>query len=148
MKVILLDKISKLGEIGDVVNVKSGFARNFLIPQKKALFASKENIEVVEQKRAELAAISEDQKVQAQANADALTGAEVTIKVAVSEEETMYGSIGTREIEDACKAVDLEIDKSQVQLPDGPLKELGEHKISIAMHPEVSTEIIIKVIPE
>ena len=72
MKVILLDKISKLGEIGDVVNVKSGFARNFLIPQKKALFASKENIEVVEQKRAELAAISEDQKVQAQANADAL----------------------------------------------------------------------------
>ena len=60
----------------------------------------------------------------------------------------MYGSIGTREIEDACKAVDLEIDKSQVQLPDGPLKELGEHKISIAMHPEVSTEIIVKVIPE
>ena len=86
MKVILLDKISKLGEIGDVVNVKSGFARNFLIPQKKALFASKD--------------------------------------------------------------VDLEIDKSQVQLPDGPLKELGEHKISIAMHPEVSTEIIVKVIPE
>ena len=90
MKVILLDKISKLGEIGDVVNVKSGFARNFLIPQKKALFASKENIEVVEQREAELAAISEDQKVQAQANADALAGAEVTIKVAVSEEETMY----------------------------------------------------------
>ena len=74
MKVILLDKISKLGEIGDVVNVKSGFARNFLIPHKKALFASKENIEVVEQKRAELAA-----------NADALAGAEVAIKVAVSE---------------------------------------------------------------
>ena len=93
MKVILLDKISKLGEIGDVVNVKSGFARNFLIPQKKSLFASKENIEVVEQKRAELAAISEDQKVQAQANADALAGAEVTIKVAVSEEETMYLSL-------------------------------------------------------
>ena len=123
MKVILLDKISKLGEIGDVVNVKSGFARNFLIPQKKALFASKENIEVVEQKRAELAAISEDQKVQAQANADALAGAEVTIKVAVSEEGSMYGSIGTREIEEACQSSDIQIDKSQVQLPEGPIKK-------------------------
>ena len=72
-----------------------------------------------------MAAISEDQKVQAQANADALAGAEVTIKVAVSEEETMYGPIGTREIEDAY-VVDLEIDKSQVQLPDGPLKDFLE----------------------
>ena len=145
MKVILLDKISKLGEIGDVVNVKSGFARNFLIPHKKALFASKENIEVVEQKRAELAAISEDQKVQAQANADALAGAEVTIKVAVSEEETMYGSIGTREIEEACQSSGIPIDKSQVQLPDGPIKEIGEHKVAITFHQEVSTEIIVKV---
>ena len=145
MKVILLDKISKLGEIGDVVNVKSGFARNFLIPQKKALFASKENIEVVEQKRAELAAISEDQKVQAQANADALAGAEVTIKVAVSEEGSMYGSIGTREIEEACQSSDIQIDKSQVQLPEGPIKEIGEHSVTISFHQEVSTEIIVKV---
>ena len=99
MKVILLDKIIRLGDIGDVVNVKSGFARNFLIPQKRAMFANDENIKIVEAKKAELAAESEDLKVKAQAAADSVSGKEIVIKVSVSEEGTMYGSIGTREIE-------------------------------------------------
>ena len=90
MKIILLDKIIRLGDIGDVVNVKSGFARNYLIPQKKAMFANEENIKIVEAKKAELAAESEDLKVQAQAAADAVSGKEVVIKVAVSEEGSMY----------------------------------------------------------
>ncbi len=104
MKIILLDKIIRLGDIGDVVNVKSGFARNYLIPQKKAMFANEENIKIVEAKKAELAAESEDLKVQAQAAADAVSGKKVVIKVAVSEEGSMYGSIGTREIEEACQS--------------------------------------------
>ena len=118
MKVILLDKIIRLGDIGDVVNVKSGFARNFLIPQKKAMFANDENIKIVEAKKAELAAESEDLKVKAQAAADSVSGKEIVIKVSVSEEGTMYGSIGTREIEEACQQADIQIDKSQIQLPE------------------------------
>ena len=117
MKIILLDKIIRLGDIGDVVNVKSGFARNYLIPQKKAMFANEENIKIVEAKKAELAA----------------------------EEGSMYGSIGTREIEEACQSSDIQIDKSQVQLPEGPIKEIGEHSVTISFHQEVSTEIIVKV---
>ena len=145
MKVILLDKIIRLGDIGDVVNVKSGFARNFLIPQKKAMFANDENIKIVEAKKAELAAESEDLKVKAQAAADSVSGKEIVIKVSVSEEGTMYGSIGTREIEEACQQADIKIDKSQIQLPEGPIKEIGEHSVSISFHQEVSTEIIVKV---
>ena len=145
MKVILLDKIIRLGDIGDVVNVKSGFARNFLIPQKKAMFANDENIKIVEAKKAELAAESEDLKVKAQAAADLVSGKEIVIKVSVSEEGTMYGSIGTREIEEACQQADIQIDKSQIQLPEGPIKEIGEHSVSISFHQEVSTEIIVKV---
>ena len=145
MKVILLDKIIRLGDIGDVVNVKSGFARNFLIPQKKAMFANDENIKIVEAKKAELAAESEDLKVKAQAAADFVSGKEIVIKVSVSEEGTMYGSIGTREIEEACQQADIQIDKSQIQLPEGPIKEIGEHSVSISFHQEVSTEIIVKV---
>ena len=145
MKVILLDKIIRLGDIGDVVNVKSGFARNFLIPQKKAMFANDENIKIVEAKKAELAAESEDLKVKAQAAADSISGKEIVIKVSVSEEGTMYGSIGTREIEEACQQADIQIDKSQIQLPEGPIKEIGEHSVSISFHQEVSTEITVKV---
>ena len=145
MKVILLDKIIRLGDIGDVVNVKSGFARNFLIPQKKAMFANDENIKIVEAKKAELAAESEDLKVKAQASADSVSGKEIVIKVSVSEEGTMYGSIGTREIEEACQQADIQIDKSQIQLPEGPIKEIGEHSVSISFHQEVSTEIMVKV---
>ena len=99
----------------------------------------------MKQKKAELAAESEDLKVQAQAAADAVSGKEVLIKVAVSEEGSMYGSIGTREIEEACQSSDIQIDKSQVQLPEGPIKEIGEHSVTISFHQEVSTEIIVKV---
>ena len=109
------------------------------------MFANEENIKIVEAKKAKLAAESEDLKVQAQAAADAVSGKEVVIKVAVSEEGSMYGSIGTREIEAACQSSDIQIDKSQVQLPEGPIKEIGEHSVTISFHQEVSTEIIVKV---
>mgnify|MGYP003327235587 FL=1 len=109
------------------------------------MFANGENIKFVEAKKAELAAESEDLKVQAKALADSVSGLEVVIKVAVSEEGSMYGSIGTREIEEACQTSDIQIDKSQVQLPEGPIKEIGEHSVTISFHQEVSTEIIVKV---
>tara|TARA_B100001175_G_scaffold144940_1_gene123100 strand:- start:10561 stop:11007 length:447 start_codon:yes stop_codon:yes gene_type:complete len=148
MKIILLDKIQRLGEIGDIVDVNSGYARNFLIPQKKAAFASEKNIAEVESKKDELAAMSADVLTQAQARAKDIEGSECEILVPVTEEGALYGSVGTREISEAFINNQLQIDKSEVQLPDGPLKETGEHNIVISVHPEVSVEVLVKVSPE
>ena len=134
MKIILLDKIHKLGEIGDVVDVSAGYARNFLISQKKGMFASDENLKYVESKKSELAAASADVKVE--------------IKVPVTEEGTLYGSVGTREISDAFGEIGHTVDKSVVQLPDGALKELGENSITLVFHPEVSCVVEVSVQPE
>ena len=148
MKIILLDKIQRLGEIGDVVDVNSGYARNFLIPQKKPAFASEKNIADVEAKKDELAAISEDTFTKAQARAKDLEGSKCEILVPVTEEGALYGSVGTRDISEAFAKVQIQIDKSEVQLPDGPLKETGDHSIVISVHPEVSIEVFVKVSPE
>ena len=127
MKIILLDNIPKLGNIADIIDVKSGYARNYLIPQKKAMFASKENIEYVETRKAELAKASSDEVAVAQEKADQINGSSAEIKVQVTEEGTMYGSVGTREISDALSSEELVVDKSNVVLPLGPIKEVGEH---------------------
>ena len=148
MKIILLDKIANLGEIADLVEVAPGYARNFLIPQKKAMFASEKNLMIVENKKAELAAASADEIAKAQSEADKVTGQSVVIKVPVSVVGAVYGSVGTREISDAFLAKDLQVDKSNVQLPDGPIKEVGDHKIGLSFHPEVSVEVNVIVSPE
>ena len=148
MKIILLDKIQRLGEIGDVVEVNSGYARNFLIPQKKAAFASEKNIAEVDSKKDELAAMSEDVLTNAQARGIDIEGSACEILVPVTEEGALYGSVGTREISEAFSNTDVLIDKSEVQLPDGPIKETGDHNIMITVHPEVSVEVLVKVSPE
>ena len=148
MKIILLDKIQRLGEIGDVVEVNSGYARNFLIPQKKAAFASEKNISEVEARKDELAAISEDMLINAQARGKDIEGSQCEILVPVTEEGALYGSVGTREISEAFSSMGIQIDKSEVQLPEGPIKETGDHNISISVHPEVSVEVLVKVSPE
>jgi large subunit ribosomal protein L9 len=148
MKIILLDKIQRLGEIGDVVEVNSGYARNFLIPQKKAAFDIEKNIAEVESKKDELAAMSEDLLTNAQARGKDIEGSECEILVPVTEEGALYGSVGTREISEAFSNTDVLIDKSEVQLPDGPIKETGDHNIMITVHPEVSVEVLVKVSPE
>ena len=148
MKIILLDKIQRLGEIGDVVEVNSGYARNFLIPQKKAAFASEKNITEVEARKDELAAMSEDVLIKAQARGKDIEGSQCEILVPVTEEGALYGSVGTREISEAFTNIQIKIDKSEVQLPDGPIKETGDHNIMINVHPEVNIEVLVKVLPE
>ena len=148
MKIILLDRIQRLGEIGDIVEVNSGYARNFLIPQKKAAFASEKNISEVEARKDELAAMSEDILTNAKARAKDIDGSECEILVPVTEEGALYGSVGTREISEAFSNMDVIIDKSEVQLPEGPIKETGDHNIMITVHPEVSVEVLVKVSPE
>ncbi|MGY8771797.1 MAG: 50S ribosomal protein L9 [Gammaproteobacteria bacterium] len=148
MKIILLDKIQKLGGIGDVVDVSSGYARNFLIPKKKAMFASDDNLKYVESRKSELAAASADEVAKAQGLSDSISGSRVEIKVQVTEEGALYGSVGTREISDAFSAIDFDVDKSVVQLPEGPLKELGDYPITLLFHPEVSCVVEVSVQPE
>jgi large subunit ribosomal protein L9 len=148
MKIILLDKIQRLGEIGDIVEVNSGYARNFLIPQKKAAFASDKNIKEVEARKEELAAASADLLTQAQGRSESIEGSSCEIFVPVTEEGALYGSVGTREISEAFIKTGVEIDKSEVQLPDGPIKEQGEFNIVISVHPEVSANVVVKVSAE
>ena len=148
MKIILLDNIPKLGNIADIIDVKSGYARNYLIPQKKAMFASKENIEYVEKRKSELAKASSDEVAVAQEKADQINGSSAEIKVQVTEEGTMYGSVGTREISDAISSEELVVDKSNVFLPLGPIKEVGEHLVTISFHPEVNAEVNIIISSE
>lgn len=148
MKIILLDKIQRLGEIGDIVEVNSGYARNFLIPQKKAAFASDKNIKEVEARKEELAAASADLLTQAQGRSESIEGSSCEIFVPVTEEGSLYGSVGTREISEAFIESGVEIDKSEVQLPDGPIKEQGEFNIVISVHPEVSANVVVKVSAE
>ena len=108
----------------------------------------KKNIAEVESRKDELAAASADALAQAQGRAATIEGASCEIKVPVTEEGALYGSVGTREIADAFVAIDINIDKSEVQLPDGPIKEQGDHSIFIALHSEVSVEVLVKVLPE
>ena len=143
MEVILLEKVTKLGDLGDLVNVKSGYARNFLIPSGKAVRANEENKAEYEQRKISLEKAEENRKVEALGLSEKLKTLEIIIPVAVSEEGTLYGSIGTREISDAINLEDIEIEKGAIRLPEGALKELGIYKLDIELHPEIIQEISV-----
>ena len=143
MEVILLEKVTKLGDLGDLVNVKSGYARNFLIPSGKAVRASEENKAEYEQRKISLGKAEESRKVEALGLLEKLKTLEIIIPVAVSEEGTLYGSIGTREISDAINLEGIEIEKGAIRLPEGTLKELGIYKLDIELHPEIIQEISV-----
>lgn len=149
MQVILLDKIANLGSLGDQVAVKSGFARNFLFPQGKAVPATKANIETFEARRAELEAKIAQELTAAQARAEKLDAlAEVTLVSKAGDEGKLFGSIGTRDIADAITAVGVEVAKSEVRLPNGTIRETGEFDVAIQVHADVTTTIKVIVIAE
>ena len=143
MEVILLEKVTKLGDLGDLVNVKSGYARNFLIPTGKAIRANEENKAEYEQRKISLEKAEDSRKVEALGLSEKLKTLEIIIPVAVSEEGTLYGSIGTREISDAINLEGIEIEKGAIRLPEGALKELGIYKLDIELHPEIIQEISV-----
>ncbi|EFP97868.1 50S ribosomal protein L9 [Vibrio caribbeanicus] len=147
MQVILLDKIGKLGGLGETVNVKSGYARNFLIPQGKAVMATKNNVEMFEARRAELEAKAAEQLTAAQARADKVGALEaVVIASKAGDEGKLFGSIGTRDIADAITAAGVEVVKSEVRLPEGALRNVGEFEISVQLHSEVFATVNLKVV--
>jgi large subunit ribosomal protein L9 len=149
MEVILLDKIAKLGGLGDKVTVKSGYARNFLLPKGKAVFASKANVEHFEARRADLEKNLAEQLAAAQARAAKLTElAEVTIASKAGDEGKLFGSIGTRDIADAISEAGVAVVKAEVRLPLGSIRETGEFDIVIHVHNDVDATIKVVVIAE
>ncbi|MFC3033659.1 50S ribosomal protein L9 [Pseudoalteromonas fenneropenaei] len=149
MQVILLDKIANLGNLGDQVAVKSGYARNFLFPRGKAVPATQANVESFEARRADLEAKVAEVLAAAQARAEKLAAlAEVTLVSKAGDEGKLFGSIGTRDISDAITAVGLEVAKSEVRLPHGVIRETGEFDVAIQLHNEVTATIKVIVIAE
>ncbi|MFT5837735.1 MAG: large subunit ribosomal protein L9 [Flavobacteriales bacterium] len=149
MQIILLDKIANLGGLGDKVTVKSGYARNFLFPQGKAVPATKVNVEKFEQRRAELEAKIAEQHTAAQARADKIAAlGEVTIASPAGDEGKLFGSVGTRDIAAAITAAGVEVTKSEVKLPVGTLRETGEFEIDLQIHSDVTATIKLVIIQE
>ena len=149
MNIILLDKIANLGGLGDQVSVKSGYARNFLFPQGKAVPATKDTVEKFEARRAELEAKMTEVLNAAQARADQLTALEaVTIQAPAGDEGKLFGSVGTRDIADAVSAAGVAVTKAEVKLPTGTLRELGEYDIDVQLHAEVTTTVKLVIAAE
>ena len=150
MEVILLEKVAQLGDPGDLVNVKAGYGRNFLIPTGKAVRADAENKAEYEKRREALLSAEADRRESAEKLSETMESLEVVIEAQVSEEGTLYGSVGTREISDSLIAKGFEIEKSAVRLPEGVLKEVGEYSVDIELHPEVikTISVIISALEE
>ncbi|MEQ8262653.1 50S ribosomal protein L9 [Pseudohaliea sp.] len=149
MQVILLENIGNLGGLGDTVEVKPGYGRNFLIPQGKAVPATKENVAEFEARRADLEKAAAEALAAAQARGEKLAEVGVvTITANAGDEGKLFGSIGTRDIADAVTAAGCEIDKSEVRLPEGALRETGEYVVAVQVHPEVMIDVTLAVVPE
>ena len=148
MEVILLESVQKLGELGDKVAVKSGYGRNFLIPQKKAVPATAENLQQFEERRADLEAVAGDKLAIAKSRAEKVGELSITITTKAGEEGKLFGSITVRDVAEACEAAGVELEKREVRLPEGPIRELGEFDIDIHLHPEVNAVLKLAVVAE
>lgn len=144
MDVILLERIEKLGQMGDVVRVKTGYARNYLLPQKKALRASKDNVAAFEQRKAQLEADNLQRRQEAEAVAEKMADMVVTLIRAAGESNQLFGSVSARDLAEAVTEAGATIDRRQVRI-DRPIKELGLHPVRIALHPEVDVVVTANV---
>lgn len=149
MEVILLEKIRNLGSLGDKVKVKSGYARNFLVPHGKAVFASKDNLAKFEQRRAELEKAAQEKSAKAVEKQQALNALQgVTIAAKVGDEGRLFGSIGTRDIADAITKAGVAVEKREVSLPQGSLRATGDYEIVIELEGDISATVKLSVTPE
>ena len=148
MEVILLEKVGKLGGLGDKVTVKSGFGRNFLVPFGKAVPANAENVAQFEARRAELEKAAADKLSAAEARAAELNEKSVTITSRAGDEGKWFGTIGVRDVADAVRAAGIEVSKSEVRLPEGPIRAVGDFEIDIQLHSDVTATINLAVVAE
>jgi large subunit ribosomal protein L9 len=148
MQVILLDKVANLGNLGDIVKVKDGYARNFLIPTRRARRATDAAIKEFETRRAELEKAAADKLAGAQTLGEKLNGRTVRITQKAGVDGRLFGSVTNHDIADALKKEGFEVHKSQVRLPNGPLKAVGEHVVTVAPHTDVVAEVTVQVVGE
>jgi large subunit ribosomal protein L9 len=143
MEVILLEKVENLGNLGDRVNVKPGYGRNFLIPSGKATPATEEHIKAFEERRAELEKTAAEALAAAEARRDKLVGMTITIAAKAGEEGKLFGSIGAIDIAEAIGAAGVEVERSEVRLPEGAFRNIGEYQVQLHLHSDVDSEITL-----
>ena len=148
MNVILLEKVENLGDIGDLVTVKPGYGRNYLLPQGKAALATKANLAEVEARRAELEKAAAEDLAAARARAKLIDGMELIVPANAGEEGKLFGSVGPVDIVDAFSRVGVEVERAEVRMPEGPIHELGDFTIGIHLHADVNVDVNLKVVAE
>lgn len=148
MEVILLEKVTNLGNLGDRVKVRAGYGRNYLIPSGKATPATEEQIRLFEERRAALEQAAAEALTAAQARAEKLSGVVVTIRSKAGDEGKLFGSVGTADIAEALTATGIEVKRSEVRLPEGSFRQTGEYVVSLQLHSDVDAEVTVIVEPE
>ena len=146
MNVILLDNVENLGKIGDLVKVKPGYGRNYLLPQGKAALATPENIKQIEARRAELEKAAAEELTNAKSRAAVIEGTELVIPANAGSEGKLFGSVGPIDIADALSKVQIEVERSEVRMPEGPIHDIGEFDIGVHLHPEVDATVKVRVV--
>ena len=146
MNVILLENVENLGGIGDLVKVKPGYGRNYLLPQGKAALATPQNIKEIEARRAELEKIAAEELAKARERAKGIDGVEVVVTANVGSEGKLFGSVGPIDIAEALAGVQVQVERSEIRMPEGPIQEVGEFQIGVHLHAEVNAEVTVKVI--
>ncbi len=148
MEIILLQKVDNLGDLGEKVNVKSGYGRNFLIPSGKAVPATAENLKVFEARRAELEKEAAEKLSVAKARKEKLDGLEISVSCNAGEEGRLFGSVGTTDIASAITAKGVEAEKKEVLLPNGPFRVTGEYEVDLHLHADVNATVKLTIVPE
>ena len=148
MQVILKEKVENLGVLGSVVNVKPGYARNYLVPYGKAVQATEANIAAFEKQKAELQKLEAERLTAAKAKAEKISGQVFTIKAAAGDGGKLFGSVGTKEVADVIAAAGVEVEKRHVRMPEGIIRSLGEYELSVHLHSDVDADIKLVVIAE
>ena len=148
MQIILLEKVANLGELGEQVTVKPGYARNFLFPQNKAVPATKANVEQFEARRAELEKAAAEKLASANSRKEKIEGIELSVAVRAGDEGKLFGSLGNRDIAELATEAGVELSKSEVRLPEGPIRTVGEFDVAIHLHAEVNAVLKLHVVAE
>ncbi|MEO6749197.1 MAG: 50S ribosomal protein L9 [Casimicrobiaceae bacterium] len=146
MQIILMEKVANVGGLGEVVKVKDGYARNFLIPQGKARRATPDNLKLLEGKRAELEKAAADKLAAASAQAERLAGTTLRVTQKAGVDGRLFGSVTNIDVVEALKAQGFAVEKSQIRMPAGPLKQVGDHTVGVALHTDVVTDIVVHVV--
>jgi len=148
MNVILLEKVQNLGKLGDRIAVKSGYARNYLLPKGKAVLATPQNVAIFEERRAALEKAEAEVLAKAQARSEAITGKSITISVKAGDEGKLFGSVGTADIADAAQQAGIELTRQEIRMPSGAFRNTGSYEVEIHLHPDVDAQLTVNVVAE